>query len=78
MNARTWVAIELGAIAIAALVFVGTVRVRPPYLDFALAAAAVALIALSARRSARLWLATSAAGEARAREHSARHGIAVV
>ena len=68
MNARTWVAIELGAIAIAALVFVGTVRVRPPYLDFALAAAAVALIALSARRSARLWLATSAAGEARARE----------
>lgn len=68
MNARTWVAIELAAIAIAALVFVGTVRVRPPYLDFALAAAAVALIALSARRSTRLWLATSAAREVRARE----------
>jgi membrane protease YdiL (CAAX protease family) len=68
MNARTWVAIELAAIAIAALVFVGTVRVRPPYLDFALAAAAVALIALSARRSARLWHATSAARETRARE----------
>ena len=43
MNARTWVAIELAGIAVAALVFVGTVRVRPPYLDFALAAAAVAL-----------------------------------
>jgi membrane protease YdiL (CAAX protease family) len=68
MNARSWVAIELAAIAIAALVFVGSVRVRPPYLDFALAAAAVALIALSARRSARLWLAATARTEAHARE----------
>jgi membrane protease YdiL (CAAX protease family) len=69
MNARNWVAIELAGIAVAALVFVGTVRVRPPYLDFALAAAAVALIALSARRSTRLWLAATAArGDARGRE----------
>jgi membrane protease YdiL (CAAX protease family) len=61
MSARGWVAIELAAIAIAALMFVATVRVRPPYLDLALAAAAVALIALSARRSSRLWRGTSTA-----------------
>jgi Type II CAAX prenyl endopeptidase Rce1-like len=60
MSARGWVAIELAAIAIAALIFVATVRVRPPYLDLALAAAAVALIAFSARRSARLWHGTAA------------------
>jgi membrane protease YdiL (CAAX protease family) len=68
MNARSWVAIELAAIATAALVFVATVRVRPPYLDFALAAAAVALIALSARRSTRLWLGANAPRTGSARE----------
>lgn len=57
MSARTFVALELAAIAIAAIVFVATFRVRPPYLDFALAIAAVALIAFSARRSASLWTA---------------------
>jgi membrane protease YdiL (CAAX protease family) len=49
------VVLELGAIAAAALVFVATFQVRPPYLDFVLAAAAVALIVLSASRSRRLW-----------------------
>ncbi len=48
-------AFELAAIGAAALVFVATFQVRPPYLDFALAAAAVALIAFSAARSRRFW-----------------------
>ena len=54
MRDRT-VVLELCAIGLAALVFVATFRVRPPYLDFALAAAAVALIVFSAARSRRLW-----------------------
>jgi membrane protease YdiL (CAAX protease family) len=55
------VLLELAAIGVAALVFVATFQVRPPYLDFVLAAAAVALIAFSAARSRRLWaLARSA------------------
>ena len=49
------VVLELGAIAAAALVFVATFQVRPPYLDFVLAAAAVALIVFSAARSRRFW-----------------------
>ena len=49
------VLLELGAIAVATLIFVATFRVRPPYLDFVLAAAAVGLIVLSAARSRRLW-----------------------
>jgi len=49
------VALELAGIGAAALVFVATFQVRPPYLDFVLAGAAVALIALSAARSKRLW-----------------------
>jgi membrane protease YdiL (CAAX protease family) len=55
MRADRSVALELIAIGIAAIVFVATFQVRPPYLDFALAAAAVALIVLSAARSRRLW-----------------------
>src|SRR5215203_3603742 len=52
---------ELAGIGAAAIVFVATFQVRPPYLDFVLAAAAVALIALSTARSRRLWaLARSA------------------
>lgn len=35
--------------------FVATFQVRPPYVDFVLAGAAVALIAFSTRRSRRLW-----------------------
>ena len=49
------VLLELGAIGAAALVFVATFQVRPPYLDFVLAAAAVALIVFSTARSRRLW-----------------------
>jgi membrane protease YdiL (CAAX protease family) len=49
------VVLELCAIGVAALVFVATFQVRPPYLDFALAAAAVALIVFSAARSRRFW-----------------------
>jgi membrane protease YdiL (CAAX protease family) len=37
------------------LLFVATFRTRPPYVDFALAGAAVALIVLSAARSRRFW-----------------------
>src|SRR5262245_38094214 len=49
------VALELLAIGVAAIVFVATFRVRPPYVDFALAAAAVALIVFSTARSRRFW-----------------------
>lgn len=49
------VVLELTAIGAAALVFVATFQVRPPYVDFVLAAAAVALIVFSAARSRRLW-----------------------
>ncbi len=49
------VALELAGIGAAALVFVATFQVRPPYVDFVLAAAAVALIVGSAARSKRLW-----------------------
>jgi membrane protease YdiL (CAAX protease family) len=49
------VAFELAGIGAAALVFVATFQVRPPYVDFVLAAAAVALIVASAARSRRLW-----------------------
>lgn len=55
MRADRSVVLELVAIGAAAIVFVATFQVRPPYLDFALAAAAVALIVLSAARSKRLW-----------------------
>lgn len=55
MRADRSVALELAAIGIAAIVFVATFQVRPPYLDFVLAAAAVALIVGSAARSRRLW-----------------------
>jgi membrane protease YdiL (CAAX protease family) len=55
MRADRSVALELAAIGAAAIVFVATFQVRPPYLDFVLAAAAVALIVLSAARSRRLW-----------------------
>ena len=49
------VTLELAIIGALALLFVATVRVRPPYVDFALAGAAVALIVFSAPRSRRLW-----------------------
>jgi hypothetical protein len=55
MRADRSVALELAAIGVAAIVFVATFQVRPPYLDFVLAAAAVALIVGSAARSRRLW-----------------------
>ena len=55
MNARRSVAFELLAIGVAAVIFVATFRVRPAYIDFALAGLAVVLIAASARRSRRFW-----------------------
>jgi hypothetical protein len=58
---RKSVTTELVAIGLAALLFVATFRVRPPYVDLALAAAAVALIAASAGRSRRLWAMAPAA-----------------
>jgi len=48
----TW---ELAGIGAAAALFVATFRGRPPYVDFALAAAAVALIVTSRARSHRFW-----------------------
>ncbi len=69
------VTLELAIIGALALLFVATVRVRPAYVDFALAGAAVALIVLSARRSRRLWaLAPAPAAPARARRGSSRAG----
>jgi membrane protease YdiL (CAAX protease family) len=64
MSTRQSVAIELAAIGAAALIFVATFRVRPAYVDFALAGVAVALIAASARRSRRLWDAAAPAPRA--------------
>ncbi|HEY9182625.1 MAG TPA: CPBP family intramembrane glutamic endopeptidase [Gammaproteobacteria bacterium] len=55
MRADRSVAIELAAIGAAAVIFVATFQVRPAYLDFVLAAAAVALIVFSAARSRGLW-----------------------
>lgn len=55
MRADRSVVFELAAIGAAAIIFVATFQVRPPYLDFILAAAAVALIVFSAARSHRLW-----------------------
>jgi len=49
------VTLELSIIGALALLFVATVQVRPPYVDFTLAGAAVAVIVLSTRRSQRLW-----------------------
>lgn len=57
MSADRSVALELAGIGAAAIVFVATVRVRPPYVDFVLAALAVALIVGSAARSRRIWTA---------------------
>ncbi len=62
MSIRRSVALELAVVAAAALAFVATFRVRPLYVDFALAAAAVGLIALSARRSTALWTTAAPAG----------------
>ncbi len=47
--------LELTALGLLTLLFVATFSVRPPYVDFALAGAAVTLIAASARRSRQLW-----------------------
>jgi membrane protease YdiL (CAAX protease family) len=55
MNVDRSVAWELGGIVAAAAVFVASFQVRPPYVDFVLAALAVALIVGSAGRSRRLW-----------------------
>lgn len=55
MQTRTSVALEISAIALAALVFVATFQVRPSYVDFALAALAVLLIVVSTARSRRFW-----------------------
>ena len=49
------VIVELSIIGALALLFVATLRVRPAYVDFALAGAAVVLIVASAPRSRRLW-----------------------
>jgi membrane protease YdiL (CAAX protease family) len=61
------VVLELAAIGAAALLFVATFQVRPPYVDFVLAAAAVALIVLSAARSRRFWALARSVDPARAR-----------
>jgi len=53
------------------LLFVATFRVRPPYVDFALAATAVALVVLSAARSRRFW-SLAAAPQPDGRRHTWR------
>jgi membrane protease YdiL (CAAX protease family) len=72
MRADRSVVLELAGIGFAALVFVASFQVRPPYLDFALAAAAVALIVSSAARSRRFWALARAADA-----HGARRAWAV-
>jgi hypothetical protein len=67
VRANRSVVLELAAIGAAALVFVATFQVRPPYLDFVLAAAAVALIVASAARSKRLWAVARSVDPAGAR-----------
>jgi membrane protease YdiL (CAAX protease family) len=64
---RRSVILELTSLAAVTLLFVATFRVRPPYVDFGLAAAAVALIVASARRSRRLWSSTPAGHSGTAR-----------
>jgi membrane protease YdiL (CAAX protease family) len=49
------VTIELAIIATLALAFVASLRVRAPYVDFALAGVAVVLIFASTARSRRIW-----------------------
>jgi membrane protease YdiL (CAAX protease family) len=58
VDVRNSVLLEVAAIGILTAVFLATFRVRPPYVDFALAFAAVALIVGSAARSKRLWSAS--------------------
>jgi membrane protease YdiL (CAAX protease family) len=69
MQARRSVVLEVAALALATAVFLATFQVRASYVDFALAAAAVALIVASARRSRRLWelARPTAAGDEAAR-----------
>jgi membrane protease YdiL (CAAX protease family) len=55
ITVRRSVALELCAIALLTVAFLVVFRVRPSYVDFALAGLAVALIAASAGRSRRLW-----------------------
>ena len=55
MSVDRSVAWELAGLGAATAVFLATFEVRPPYVDFVLAAAAVGLIVLSAARSRRLW-----------------------
>jgi membrane protease YdiL (CAAX protease family) len=75
MNVDRSVAWEVVAIGAATALFVATFQVRPPYLDFALAGVAVALIVLSAGRSRRLW-ALARAPEADGARHAWRGVLA--
>jgi membrane protease YdiL (CAAX protease family) len=72
--AKRSVALELAALGTAALLFVATFRVRPPYVDLALAALAVGLIVATARRSARLWQQAPPRVTADMREPAVRAG----
>lgn len=74
MSVDRSVAWELGAIGAATLVFVASFQVRPPYVDFVLAATAVALIVASAARSRRLW-ALARAAESDGARHAWRTGV---
>ncbi|HET7132724.1 MAG TPA: CPBP family glutamic-type intramembrane protease [Gammaproteobacteria bacterium] len=55
MQAQRSVVLEVAVLALATAVFLATFQVRASYVDFALAAGAVALIVASSRRSRRLW-----------------------
>jgi len=75
MSVDRSVAWELAGIGAATAVFVASFQVRPPYVDFALAAAAVALIVGSAARSRRLW-ALARAPEPDGARHAWRAALA--
>ena len=57
MDTRKSVALELAGLTVLTALFLATFEVRPSYVDFALAAAAVVLIVATAPRSRRLWQA---------------------
>ncbi len=71
MTTRNWTIVEIAALLAASALFLATFRIRPAYVDFLLAGAAVALIAASAPRSRRLWTAVPLSPDAKPSQRAA-------
>ena len=71
MDARRSVLIEIAAIGIATIVFIAAFRGRPAYVDFVLAAIAVALIVASIPRTRRFSDASPITGDPKTHNRSA-------